>query len=72
MMDWETLLGLTGIYLLLLSGFVYHWYSTKKIIEVAECSTKILLLLKSIIVGVDETERDATRDLEIYERVMKK
>jgi hypothetical protein len=71
-MDWETLLALTGIYLLLLAGFAHFWFTTRKIIKVAEGSTQILELLRSIIVGMEDRKDEASRDLEIYERVMKK
>lgn len=60
-MDWETLLGLTGLFLLVLGVFVYSFMAQRKlerlymsIKEISTTNQKILQVVKNVV--VDEKE----------------
>jgi hypothetical protein len=67
-MDWETLLGITGIYVLLLGASVHHWAQTRRIVQVTETNNKIVSLIGDVVAARLERE-DKKKDLERLKRI---
>ncbi len=67
-MDWETLLGITGIYVLLLGTSAYHWVQTRRIAKIIAANNEIVSLIGGVVAARLERE-DKTKDLERLERI---
>lgn len=48
-MDWETLLGLTGLYILILATLAHQWIMNKRIIDLASSIQQTLESRRDII-----------------------
>ncbi len=63
-MDWETLLGLVGLYIIALCILVYGFWVLTKIQKIARLNQKILQVMKTMVaedVG-DRIEKDSSTD----------
>lgn len=48
-MDWETLLGLAGLYIILLIILAHQWIMVKKIIELTSTTKDLLVSRRELI-----------------------
>ncbi len=70
-MEWEALLGLVGIYFLLLANLVYHWMTTKRLIELNTSNNKLLESNEKVLGLIGDIIIDATEEKEGYKRPKK-
>lgn len=57
-MDWETLLGFVGVYLMLVGIFIHNFMTQKKFIQMSVTNQKILQVLKNMI--AEDIEKRST------------
>ena len=66
-MDWETLLGLIGIYLLLLANMVYHWMTAKRLIKLNRTNNKLLESNERVLGIIGDIIVEASEEKDEYE-----